>query len=130
MSKFRSSQSGFLIITMRSLYSNSIHGEHISIRFKTFGLEVTVAVRCHINKSGHASCGQPTNQQLMPYQNGTKSEECFHHRVESMTSKKISITLQHGVPNKVAVFLLVTYNACMQLAERLNPRYYSKQGFL
>lgn len=60
----------------------------------------------------HHDCSPQISNCVMPYQNGTKSEECFHHRVESMTSKKISITLQHGVPNKVAVFLLVAYNSC------------------
>ncbi len=95
VTKLKSSQNGFLNMTMSSLYSNDLHSHQISIQWSTFGMwwnEIRIMDVQPINL-------QQLRDAIMLIWT-TISEECFQHLVESMPLRIKPVLKAKGGPTR------------------------------
>ncbi len=94
VTKLKSSQAGFLNMTMSLLYSNGLHSHLISIQLEQLLWDVwngRFASGCAADKSAETVWCYHVNMDQM--------EECFQHLVESCHEKWRQLWRQKGVPH-------------------------------
>ncbi len=102
VTKLKSSQTGFLNMTMSSLYSNGLHSHQISINRAPLGCGGTEI---------HIMDVQPTNLQqlrdaIMSICTNI-SEECFQHLVETMPRRIKTVLKEKGVQHGTSKVYLI-----------------------
>ncbi len=103
VTKLKSSKTGFVNMTMSSLYSNGLHCHQISIQQSTFGMW----------------CNGRFASWIMSI--WTKiSEKCFQHLVESMPRRIKAVLKAKGGPTRTSKVYLIKWPVSVYICVSLN----------